>query len=635
MASVRTGGRWCLLMAASAWLAGASAGAGAEAGKGPGQGAGESDPKVPAPALPGRPARSVSAPTLDAAGVDALLAESLAEAKATPAPPAAEEEFLRRVYLDVAGVLPTPQQIREFRRSSAPDKRARLIESLVDGPEAARNWARYWRDVIKFRATNINGNQVRYPALEDWLAQQYEKHAPWDEVATSLITATGIIEEDGATVLAAAHEAKPVEMAGEAARIFLGMQIQCAECHDHPTDPWKREQFHQFAAFFAGTRIQQVNKMTPAEKVAAKDAKVAAKEAKAEAKGEKAEGKEDKAKAEGKEDKAKTEGKEDKAKAEKPKVVKQAPRVFQITMKGVPKYAMPDKADPQKSIPVEPRFFLAADDAPALPAKLTAERRHQLIASYITGQDNPWFAKAFVNRTWGLLLGEGFVNPVDDMGPTRTASSPAVLDALADQFRAGGYDVRWLYTTILNTKAYQREFRPAGSSAGKVPFAANVPGRLRSDQVLDILSQALDTPMDKPRAGSAKSAGEKGMPKLAAFLRNNPRNVFNTLFGVDPSVPVEDVTGTIPQALFLMNGAPVNRAIEARPGSILGQILATHTDNKSALETLYLRVLARRPSTREIDVCDRHLAACHGDRKACFEDILWSLVNTTEFLSRR
>ncbi len=555
-----------------------------------------------------KPVRSVS-PTategLDAAGVDALLADYLAEVKTTPVPLAGDEEFLRRVYLDVAGVLPTPSQALEFRRDHSADKRARLIDHLVDGRDASRNWARFWRDVMKFRATNENLNQVRFPILEDWLADQYAKNIPWDKVATNLITATGIIGEDGATTLTAAHDAKPVELAGEVSRIFMGIQIQCAECHDHPTDSWKREQFHEFAAFFAGSRLQVVK---PANE--AKPEPTSADGKKEEAKGEKA----------------------------KAKPVKKAPRIFQVTMKGVPKYTMPDKADPKKMIPVEPRFFLASVGQEKPPSKLSSERRHELIASYITSKDDPWFAKSFVNRTWGLLLGEGFVNPVDDMGPDRVATAPAVLEALATQFRDSGYDVHWLYRTILKTKAYQREFRPSGSSAGKVPFAANVAGRLRSDQVLDVLSQALDAPMDAPRPGAArlaKAAGAKGMPKAAAFLRNSPRNVFNTLFGVDPSTPVDDVTGTIPQSLFLMNGQALNRAIEARPGTMLGQILDSHPDNQSALEAVYLRVLARRPSTREVEVCDRHLTACHFDRKVCFEDILWTLVNSTEFLSRR
>ena len=557
---------------------------------------GQDKGREPAATLPARPAKVVVPPTLDAAAVDALVEKSLAEAKVAPAPPCGDEEFIRRAFLDVAGVLPTPEDVLAFRRDRARDKRDRLIDRLLTSPEAARTLARYWRDVIKYRATNENGNQVRYQLLEDWLAEQFGRNAPWDEIATALITATGRVEENGATALLTAHAGQPVELAGEVSRIFLGVQIQCAQCHDHPNDPWKREQFHEFAAFFQGRRIQQVRMPAPPKE-----------------KGEEAKGKE-------------------KVKAAP---AKKAPPVFEVVMnKGFPRYTMPDRADPQKQIPVEPKFFLAASSEP-VPPRLTVEERHRLVASYLTGQDDPWFARAFVNRAWGALMGEGFVNPIDDLGPTRTPSAPAVLDALADQFRTGGYDVRWLYRTILNTKAYQREFRTAATSAGKTPFAANVPSRLRADQILDTLAFVLDVPLGQRGPQSAGKDLDKAKQKGPAFLRNNPRNQFNSLFGVDPSTPVDDVLGTIPQALFLMNGPQVNKAIEARPNSMLGQVLMAHADNQSALEALYLRVLARRPTPQEVRVCDRHLASLQGDRKACFEDILWCLVNSTEFLSRR
>ncbi len=541
--------------------------------------------KGPPPKLSARPERIVEAPTLDAAGVDALLDQHLAEAKVVLARPTGDEEFLRRLCLDVAGTLPSLETIRAFRRDHSRDKRARMIDDLLAGPAYPRNWARYWRDVVKFHATNENGNQVRFDAMESWLAEQIGRNAPWDEVASAMITATGPVGEVGATNLTAAHGAQPVELAGEVARIFLGIQIQCAQCHDHPNAPWKREQFHEFAAFFAGSKLRPI--AMPENKDKDKDAA---------------------------------------------KKKMQGPRLFEVITQGTPRYTMPDLKDPQTQIPVEPKFFLATSSEP-VPAKLPAAQRRTLVASCITGQDNPWFAKAYVNRVWGALMGEGFTNPVDDLGPSRTADAPDVLDALASQWQRGGYDVRWLFRTILNTKAYQREFRASNSAAGRTPFAANTPSRLRSDQILDALSEALDTSLDAPPAGSPGQ--DKGKGKEPGGFRNGPRKNFNDLFGVDPSTPAEDILGTIPQALFLMNGAKVHQAIEARPRTMLGQLLTAHPDNRSALQSLYFRVLARRPTAAEVKACDRHLVEVRGDRNIAFEDILWCLVNSTEFLSRR
>ena len=160
---------------------------------------------------------------------------------------------------------------------------------------------------------------------------------------------------------------------------------------------------------------------------------------------------------------------------------------------------MPDKDNPAKQIPIAPRFFLASSKSkpePALPEALAVPERRALAASYVTGQDNPWFARAFVNRIWYALMGEAFYEPIDDLGPERTPKAPEVLEPLAEQWQKGGYDVRWLFRTILNTEAYQRRVRSTANAAGKTPFASNCPSRLRADQIFDALVQALALPLD-------------------------------------------------------------------------------------------------------------------------------------------
>ena len=517
----------------------------------------------------GRPARTVEKTTVDAAYVDALLDKTLIEAKTPAAKLTGDEEFVRRICLDVAGKLPTAEQVRSFVQSKNARKRADLVDYLLASPDYGKNWARYWRDVIRYRATPNNPGQVNFPSLEDWLAEQIDKNTPWDEVVRAMIAGTGETQKDGATVFAAAHNGQAVELAGEVSRVFMGVQIQCAECHDHPNDPWKREQFHQFAAFFGGV-ISKPN-----------------------AKGGMATGIE----------------------------VSDRPNA--------PNYRMPDLKDPKTQIPVAPRFFLADSDVPT-PGRLTSHLRRELAASYVVGQDNPWFAKAFVNRVWGTLMGEGFYTPIDDLGPTRKAAAPEVIDALADAWQKGGYDVRWLFRTILNTRAYQREFRSTASAAGKTPFAANCASRLRADQIFDALAQALDLPQDL----AAPKEQLKAAGKAARAAGKGQRGLINVLFGVDPSTPTEDILGTIPQALFMMNGPEINRAIQARPNTMLGQLLVTHPDDGDAINALYFKVLARRPNGEERATLGRYIAK-HNNRPEAYEDILWSLINTTEFISRR
>jgi hypothetical protein len=544
--------------------------------------------------------------------LDRLVRQFLAKTspKVEPAPPTSDVEFVRRIYLDLIGAPPDPAHVVAFVSDRTPDKRARLIETLLASPDYARNWARFWRDVIRFHATNQNLLQVRYDALEDWMAEQFKQNKPWDEIVTAMITATGRVDENGAVGFALAHEAKPVELAGEASRIFLGVQIQCAQCHDHKTDAWKREQFHEFAAFFSGTRARPVMRGMPG----------------------------------------------------------QLP-VFSVEAQGRARYTMPDLKDPSKQIPVAPKFFLAsAKTEPSLPQNLDTAQRRALGASYITGQDNPWFARAFVNRIWYDLMGESFYDAVDDLGPERTPKAPEVIESLSDQWQKGGYDIRWLIRTIVNSQTYQRKVRSTDNAAGKTPFASNCPSRLRSDQIVESLVEALGLPPDlAPPPGNAPNRRPGGPPgplakdaakgkgqnakKLAesaglaaapvapkgqgrAVRAGGPRMLFNALFGVDPSVPSDDVLGTIPQALFLMNGPMVHNRTQARPGTVLGEILATAPGDRAALNALYLRVLSRLPNEKEVAACSHYLGQV-GHRVEVFEDIYWALINSTEFISRR
>ncbi|AMV36126.1 DUF1549 domain-containing protein [Planctomyces sp. SH-PL62] len=560
----------------------------------------------PAPAQPPkRPERKVVAPTMTSADLDALVAARLAgnSPGVKPAPATGDLEFVRRIYLDVTGVVPTPVQVRDFLQDESATRRADLIDELLATPDYARNWSRYWREVVQFRASNANAQQVRYDLLEDWLADQFSRNRPWDEIAVALLTAQGRTDENGAASFAAAHTASPVQLAGEASRVFLGVQIQCAECHDHKTDSWKREQFHELAAFFAGGRVRRVVKPSPGVRAAF--------------------------------------------------AVEQAPRA---------RYAMPDLSDPAKTIPVKPRFFLASSGsgtAERVPDGLSPAQLRELAASYITGQDNPWFARAYINRIWTVLMGEGFYDLIDDIGPEREVHGQEILFPLADQWREGGYDVRWLFRTLLNTQAYQRRARPASSPAGRTQLAAACASRLRSDQIFESLAVALDLPTGsdpapngsprkadgtplKPVKASAKAKNVKKAAEAAGLAgaagkgpaRGTLRNPFNKLFGVDPSTLPDEVLGTIPQALFLMNGPIVHNRTQARPGTPLGAILARSTGDREALDALYMLVLSRRPNAREVEVCGAYMAKA-GDRKEAFEDVYWSLVNSTEFLSRR
>lgn len=586
--------------------------------------------------------RQVSGADQVAAAVDALLQKAFEEAKVTPAGPASDEDFLRRVSLDLTGTIPSARDVTLFGLDPSPDRRAQAIERMLASDAWAENWARYWRDVLFLRATNMRAG-LASQAFLDWMKTNLQQNRHWDEIATDIITATGPVTENGATALFYIQEAEPENVAGEVSRIFLGIQMQCANCHDHPWDGWKREQFHELAAFFPRTALRQqspgdirtfelvsVNATPgdPGERLqqlkAGVDRIFAFADRNRDGRLEKSE--------------AGTTplsrgfdlllqaGDKNKDGALSKAEIREMPAPPAPMMRrGATEHMMADLNNPAApGTRIDPKFFI--NDAAPEPGLSDLERRETL-ARYLTSTGTEWFSKAFVNRMWTELTGEGFYTPVDDMGPDRKAVHPEVLDLLAAQFTAHDYDIRWLMKAIALTSAYQRQIRPQDPSGETPPFAAASPTRLRGDQVYQSLTTSLGL---EPVANAAA----RGMAGGGPFARRSPREQFSELFGFDPSTPQADVTGTIPQALFLMNGAVIQSQIRATGNTRLAALLRTYPDDMDALAELYLLVLSREPSEQERRIATEHIASV-GNRGEAFEDLLWSLINSSEFLSRR
>ena len=244
-------------------------------------------------------------------------------------------------------------------------------------------------------------------------------------------------------------------------------------------------------------------------------------------------------------------------------------------------------------------------------------------AEWITAPTTPWFSKAYVNRIGSELVGEGFYEPIDDLGPDRECSSPETLDYLAKGFTENGYNIKWLYRTIMATDAYQRKSL-SRRDYDQPPFLANCPQRLRGDQLYDSLVSALDLDIRTPQRGRGQGS-YRG--------RRDPRALFNESFGYDPSDPRVDIGGSIQQALMIMNGPFIAQGINARRSKGLGALLRANPDDKDVLFELYLKVLARGPTATEKGTCLAYIRRV-GNRNEAFEDITWALINSTEFIHR-
>jgi hypothetical protein len=587
-----------------------------------------------------------------AAQVDELIAAELLRARIEIAPRCSDEDFLRRVSLDIAGLPPSPQEVTLFGLDPDPHKRAAAVDRFLAGSDYARNWARYWHDVIAIRATETRP-QFLFPALmafDAWIETQIDANRPWDEIVTALITATGDSKTDGQTALIVSQRAEPEDIASETSQLFLGIQLQCANCHDHPTNSWKREQFHGLAAFFP--RIQTRPKGEPMmprtqslelvsfvpgsgarggrgeflRQISANpepfirrldkdgDGKISREEAK-QAPGGQAERLFDLGDAD----------KDGFLTAAELTKLPPLPQKMQPG-RGAPEYLMPELQHPNsEGQRLDPVFFLGGLKPGSGLADLD---RRQSLARYITSPTNPWFAKAFVNRIWGQLVGEGFYMPIDDIGPERTARHAGALEILSSGFISSGYDIAWLFRAITSTETYQRQTRPRDPNQS-LPFAAASPSRLRADVLYDSLALVLGFKDQEPKP-------PEGDAMMGAMYRrnNSPRAQFRQLFGFDPSMDPEEINGTIPQALFMMNSPVMSALARAGGQTRLHQILDKFPDDGDALAELFILVHSREPSENEAAACNEYIKRVN-NRQEAFEDILWSLLNSTEFQTKR
>ncbi|MFN6051769.1 MAG: DUF1553 domain-containing protein, partial [Planctomycetia bacterium] len=225
----------------------------------------------------------------------------------------------------------------------------------------------------------------------------------------------------------------------------------------------------------------------------------------------------------------------------------------------------------------------------------------------------------------GKLLGQGFYQPIDDMGPQKELVQQEAFLRLVGAFQAMKYDSKAFLRLVLNTKAYQRQTRIGETQEEHLLFAAVYPSRLDAEAFWQSLNDAL---------------GQVGGP-FASFNRLNPlffapsyEGQFRNQFKFDPSVKPDEVEGSVAQALWMMNNPQIEEKILARPGNFLGKLLKDFPDDVQALRILYSRVLSRLPLAGEEERCKSHLARAK-NREEAFEDILWALINTTEFQSRR
>lgn len=503
--------------------------------------------------------------------IDALVATGHPDYEKHAAPLAPDAEFLRRAYLDLNGTTPTAAEAKAFLADADPQKRAKLIDKLLAAPAYARRMAQVFDVALMERRRDT---KVPRPAWEEFLRANFAANKPYDALVREILSADGDPKNRAPAKFYLDRDFEPNLVTRDVGRVFLGRNLQCAQCHDHPHVPdYKQADYYGILAFLNRSYLFP-NPTAPTAVIA-----------------EKADGDVsfmsvfDKAKKTGTTGPRLPGGKSiDEPKAEKGKEYKVAP----------------------------------AKDVRPVPA---FSRREKLAAA-VTG--NPAFARTAANRLWAAMLGRGIVHPVDLDHAGNPPSHPELLDRLATEFAEHEFDVKWLLREIALSRTYQRSSEPPAGDA-EVPadrFLVAALQPLSPEQLAFAVLQATGQTDVERAALGAKATDTAVDARLAAQV-----TAFRAAFAGRPGEP-EDDAATLGQALFLKNGAVVRGLTAPRPGNLADR-LAKLTDDTVADE-LFLAVLTR-PATADERTDVAAALAGAANRPAALGELVWALVASAEF----
>jgi len=506
--------------------------------------------------------------------IDREISATLAAAKIPASPYAADAEFLRRLSLDITGKPPTGEAAAKFLADADGTKRAKLIDSLLGSDDYGRHFAERW--VNLFYLATVNQRPPSPEPFVDWLGKELNDGTRWDEVVRAVLTANGPIDEAPQGLFFYYNgdmngQFTPKILAGNIGQVFLGVQLQCAECHHHPFSSWKQGDFWAVAAFFAQTaRMEKVeNKMTK--------------------------------------------GVEERHLLP-PKPNKPAQALKEIAI------SIPNDGEARNGGKKIPAGFLDGQQARLDPARSHREP----FAAWLTGKDNRQFARAAVNRFWAHFFARGFVNPLNDFGDHNAPAHPALLESLTDEFIASGFDLKHLIRCMCQSDAYQRTsgVRPGNEKPeAETLFARMTPKVLTPEQLYDALCNALEVPEIAPPIDPNKKPNPKAPPP------RSPRSVFVAAFRGpgEADEPTELKLG-VPHALKLMNQPNFNTG-----GKVVERLCRDDRPAQEVIDGLFLAALSRQPTAEERDKFAAFVTRQPSPRDG-YARVLWVLINSSEFL---
>lgn len=488
--------------------------------------------------------------------IDRLVHEKHQKLGLLPSATCTDEEFLRRASLDLIGKLPTAEMARRFIADTRPDKRDLIIDELLNDPNYADHWAVKWGDLIRPNPSRVGVKPVYL--LDTWLRDSFRQNKPYHQMIRELLTAEGSTHEYG-PVAVFRDKRDPVDTSGFVSQIFLGVRLDCAKCHHHPSEKWTQEDYYQLAAFFGQMKRKGQAISAP---------------------------------------------------------ISGEPEYWWYGGKGEVTHPVTDAV----MVPKPP-------DGPEMPYVEGQDPRIAL-TDWMSASSNPFFAKAIVNRIWSDFLGRGIVDPVDDFRVSNPPTNPALLDWLADDFTAHGYDLKHLMRTIVRSRTYQLSTQPNETNVTDTKnYSRGIKRRLAAEVLLDAVSDVTgqrDTFSGLPPNSRAVQTWNHKLESdfLDAFGRPN----------ASQECPCErERKPSVVQALHLMNSNSLQTKLASKEGRI-AQLVKSDLPEPKLVNEVYLATYNRLPGAAELQTALKFYSTPGATRQTATEDLAWALINSAEFV---
>ena len=562
--------------------------------------------------------------------IDTLVEAGLKKAGQKPNEMSSPEHFVRRVYLDITGTIPTSKLTESFLGNKSESARIVLIDGLLNRPGYASQMYNWMADILRLVDKAGNDNYLR--PYSDWVKECLQDNESWDAMVHDMLTAEGRVWDEPAAGFVLRDPGMPLDNLNNAVRIFLGTRIGCAQCHDHPFDKWTQKEFYSLAAFTAGIEYRAKTKINinnkDIDKASSKD------------------------------------GKESNE-------ARRAKQLMRLNRNGVS-----ENEKKQLKFPHDYQYDNAKAEQIATPAvlwgiapsKINNSERRKVFADWVATADNPRFSLTMANRLWQKAMGIGLIEPADDMKDETKATNPELMAFLASELVRLKFDLKEFQRIIYYSKTYQRA-ATYGELDPEKPYLFPGPllRRLTAEQVWDsLLTLTMPTPelvvrpdddeyvatvalTEKTTAEEllkkvehlASISKEEGKEKNKRLYKGQelvraselpqplPEGHFLRQFGQSDRQSIADshTDGTVPQLLTMFNGPVTHMMLEQ--GSVIYNEVKVPTTVEGQINKIFILVLNRHPTAAERAVAQKEIKAAG---TAGIGNVIWALLNTREFL---